>query len=167
MEMHSQIVGKLTSEFTGSWKSVPVEIPYFDNQELVIVFAEFFIKEVLDSADKALAKFLELTKTDRLRNTKQVYKYYYNTLEFEHASHLHRISEKDIWSHVTPTEIFIDLDDNEEMYIIVFCECSWEEEHGLQLVFKDGRKLTRASGIDGLYVPVELCTTIPGEKCTT
>ena len=51
----------------------------------------------------------------------------------------------------TPTEISVDWDDNDQLYVIVFCECSWEEEHGLQLVFKDGKKLTRASGIDGHY----------------
>lgn len=30
-----------------------------------------------------------------------------------------------------------------------FCECDWEEEHGLQLVFRQGKKLTRISDQDG------------------
>jgi len=31
----------------------------------------------------------------------------------------------------------------------VACECDWEPEHGLQLVFRQGRKLTRISAQDG------------------
>ena len=29
------------------------------------------------------------------------------------------------------------------------CECEWEQEHGLQLVFRQGKKLTRVSDQDG------------------
>jgi hypothetical protein len=32
--------------------------------------------------------------------------------------------------------------------LVISCECDREEEHGLQLVFKDGATLTRASGHD-------------------
>lgn len=35
------------------------------------------------------------------------------------------------------------------MYVAVDCRCDWEEEHGLQLVFRQGRMLTRVSDQDG------------------
>lgn len=32
---------------------------------------------------------------------------------------------------------------------MISCECEWENEHGLQLIFKDGKSLTRVSSVDG------------------
>ena len=153
--MHSQIVGQLTPDSTGFWNSAPVQVPYFDNQKLVVVFPELLEKDGLDSVDKALSRFLKLARTDKLHDTKQVYKNYQDSLRLPHTSPLKLASEQEIWLHVTPTEINVDWDEDEELYVIVNCECAWEEEHGLQLVFKEGRKLTRASGIDGHYTDDE------------
>ena len=35
------------------------------------------------------------------------------------------------------------------VYISVECGCDWEEEHGLQLVLKNGLKVTKLGGYDG------------------
>lgn len=35
------------------------------------------------------------------------------------------------------------------LHVVLGCECAWEPEHGLQLVFRDGRRLTRISQFDG------------------
>jgi hypothetical protein len=35
------------------------------------------------------------------------------------------------------------------VYLSVECECSWEIEHGLQLVFRDGRAISRIGPYDG------------------
>jgi hypothetical protein len=35
------------------------------------------------------------------------------------------------------------------MYVQIACQCDWEQEHELQLVFRQGRKLTRISYFDG------------------
>ena len=37
----------------------------------------------------------------------------------------------------------------EDIYINVTCECEWEKEHGLQIVFRQGKQLTRISEQDG------------------
>ena len=37
----------------------------------------------------------------------------------------------------------------QDIYVQVACECDWEQEHGLQLVFRQGKKLTRISDNDG------------------
>lgn len=43
------------------------------------------------------------------------------------------------------------------------CGCEWEEEHGLQLVFKEGKKLTRISGYDG-HITAADAYDIPDEQ---
>jgi hypothetical protein len=58
------------------------------------------------------------------------------------------IDIEDIWMHVNPHLIFPTGDANNN-YIVIECSCTWEEEHGLQLVFREGKALTRASMFDG------------------
>jgi len=37
----------------------------------------------------------------------------------------------------------------EPVYVSVECECSWEPEHGLQLVFRGGARVTKVGPYDG------------------
>jgi hypothetical protein len=52
---------------------------------------------------------------------------------------------------VHPSEIYVTRrpKNDQDIYIQIACECDWEEEHGLQLVFRQGKKLTRVSSQDG------------------
>lgn len=151
--MHSQIVGQLQPDLhnPGAWRSLPIAVPYFDNKKLEVVFTEEMDEDALQEADKALGQFFKLTGAVRLRDSKQVYKNYTDSLQSPHATRLNISSPADVWLHVTPTEILVDYGENNGFFVIAFCECTWEEEHGLQLVFNDGKKLTRAAPIDGHY----------------
>lgn len=58
----------------------------------------------------------------------------------------------DIWSHVSPgAEVTVerDLGGNGQVYVSVECECAWEPEHGLQLVFRGGRSVSKVGPFDG------------------
>ena len=58
----------------------------------------------------------------------------------------------EVWQHVTfgrDVEVARDADGDGRIHISVECECSWEVEHGLQLVFRDGRAVTRVGPYDG------------------
>nr|WP_206680680.1 hypothetical protein [Hymenobacter polaris] len=59
--------------------------------------------------------------------------------------------ENEIWKFVWPTDIYVSRRPYNEpdIYVQVTCECDWEQEHGLQLVFKQGKKITRVSEQDG------------------
>jgi hypothetical protein len=35
------------------------------------------------------------------------------------------------------------------VYVSVGCECDWEVEHGLQIVFRDGATVTKVGPFDG------------------
>ena len=103
------------------------------------------------STDKMLENFIGLGSIDRIENSDIVHHYYSETLKYGYTKPLNIKTTKDIWNFVTPTEIVIHWDEDGEFYLCVSCECEWEEEHGLQLVFKDGLTLTRASGHDGHF----------------
>lgn len=106
----------------------------------------------------ALTGFLGLIAADRWSASRHVHAYY---LDFHDA-----VGGEDwldaemgvpatpeaIWDHVHPRLIFTEHDrfsPGNEPYVVVECDCDWEEEHGLMLCFRDGRTLTKCGGYDG------------------
>lgn len=157
----SRIIGILwqNDQFNDWWESSLIKIPFFDNKELKVIFMNFvpenddlFIKE----ADEAIETFLNKSNSDRIQISKLVYK---NCKDFltdigfdDNDKKLWEIKdEKLIWDFVSPNEIYVTRRpyNDKNIYIDINCECQWEQEHGLQLVFRQGKQITRVSQIDG------------------
>lgn len=151
--MESKVIGQLNQNehFEDWFESIPVEIPYFEGQRLKVTFTNAMYKSYMDSADNALSNFLNKNSQERINDSELVYKYYSEILGFGYCKPLNLNSKDEIWNFIKPSEIMIDWDEIESFYLCVSCGCEWEEEHGLQLVFKNGENLTRASGHDGQY----------------
>jgi len=160
-EIKSKVIGRLIQDEDSPdwWVSDEVEIPFFDNEEMVVTFMGFEPEtddSFIDEADRALANLLKLTSEDRNSISELVYK---NCMDFldlveleEGDEEFRQITDKnDIWDFVCPIEIYVTRRHrrDKDMYVQICCECDWEEEHGLQLVFRQGRKLTRISEQDG------------------
>ena len=155
--MISNTLGKLTQDKdVDEWLYVEnVEIPFFDNFKLPVTFTnntQTFINE----SDFAVKNFLNLSKNDRLAISDLIYQNCRNFLDDigydELDKDLWEITDKDdIWNFVTPTNIYVEKRHRRDcdFYIQVTCECAWEQEHGLQLVFRQGKKITRVSDQDG------------------
>ncbi|WP_435413603.1 DUF6985 domain-containing protein [Psychroserpens mesophilus] len=157
----SDIIGELNqdNQFEDWWHSLPIKIPFFNNKTVEIAFMGFvpesdalFIKD----ADEALKTFLEKSETDRLSLSHLAYKNcmdFLNAIEFDEADQpLWNIKdENEIWNFIYPQTVFVTRRHrhDENIYINVTCECEWEQEHGLQLVFRQGKILTRISAQDG------------------
>ena len=157
----SKIIGRLKQEanFPDWWKSDAIEIPFFDNEKLTITFMDFepdHDKTFVEEADQALANFLQLTSADRNSISDLANKNCQDFLDavgFDEADEtLRQINKQDeIWKFIHPTEIYLtrrNRRDN-DIYVQIACECDWEQEHGLQLVFRQGKQLTRISEQDG------------------
>lgn len=160
-EIISKIIGRLkqVDNFPDWWKSDQIEIPFFDNEKLAITFTDFEPERdntFIDEADQALTNFFKLKAEDRNSISDLAYE---NCMEFldavgfdEADESFTQITDKnEIWNFIHPTDIYITRRPyaDQDMYVQVVCECDWEEEHGLQLVFRQGRKLTRISEQDG------------------
>ena len=157
----SSIIGELkqNDQFEDWWESEPIGIRFFDDKKLKITFMDLvpendpnFIKE----ADQALKSFLEKKTNDRLELSELAYQNcmnFLNAVEYDEGDKpLWDIKEKsEIWNFIYPEEIYVTRRHrrDEDIYINVTCECEWEQEHGLQLVFRQGKKLTRISDQDG------------------
>ncbi|WP_286920402.1 DUF6985 domain-containing protein [Flavobacterium sp. UBA4197] len=157
----SNIIGEFKQDETFSdwWKSSAIEIPFLDNLKLEIIFMDFepeYDRTFIQEADQSLTNFLKLTTNDRRSISGLVFNNCMNFLAdvgFDEADEaLRQIkNENEIWKFIQPTEIYISRrhSGDNDIYLQIACECDWEEEHGLQLVFRQGKRLTRISGQDG------------------
>jgi hypothetical protein len=160
-EIISKTIGILKQEdnFSDWWKSKKIEVSFFDNARLSVTFMGFEPEHdmtFIDEADQAMTNFLNFTSEDRNSISDLAYK---NCMDFLDAVGYDEIDEplrqivecNDIWNFIQPTEIYVTRRPYKEkdIYIQIACECDWEQEHGLQLVFRQGKKLTRISDQDG------------------
>jgi hypothetical protein len=159
--MSEKIISKAVGELKQykdieEWlESEKVAIPFFDTLPLKFIFTEnddqFFIE-----SDIAVSNFLSLTNDDRLKISDLVHKNCRDFLDVvEHFETdkpmLEIVDSQEIWKYVRPSKIYVSRRDygDKDVYIQVSCGCDWEEEHGLQLVFRQGKKITRVSDCDG------------------
>ena len=153
----SKIVGELKQDTTiEEWLiSEAFEVPFFDNCKLNFTFMNDE-PGFLNESDSTLSNFFSLGKQTRLEASELVYENCRKFLEdvgYDEADkYLWEIKDKNkIWDFVNPTGVYVSKRSRRDcdIYIQIACECDWEQEHGLQLVFRQGRKLTRVSSQDG------------------
>lgn len=160
----SKSIGTLfqNDQFDDWWESKLIEVPFLKNKAIKITFMDFIPErdtEFIKEADKALKIFLAKPESDRLLISNLAHKNcmeFLNAVEFDEADQpLLDITDKnEIWNFIYPQDIYITRRNrrDEYIYLNVTCECEWEQEHGLQLVFQKGEKLTRISQQDGYLI---------------
>ncbi len=157
----SNILGKLyqNSEFSDWWESEEIKIPFLNNENFKITFLDFepeHDKTFIEEADQALTNFLKMNIDDRNLISELAFQNcmdFLDAVEFDEDDEpLREIKDNnEIWNFIYPSEIHISRRpyNDKDIYISIACECEWEREHGLQLVFRQGKKLTRISDQDG------------------
>jgi len=157
----SKIIGQLKQEdkFPDWWKSSKIEVPFFENEKLTVTFMDFepeHDETFIEEADQALTNFLKLNLADRNSISDLAYgnyKDFLDAVDFDDADQpLIQIKDyNEIWNFIQPTEIYVTRRPykDHDVYLTIECECDWEQEHGLQLVFRQGKQLTRISDQDG------------------
>lgn len=156
----SSVIGLLTeSSERDCWESALIEIPFFDDKKLPITFMDFNPKQdtmFIHEADEALTSFLAKTFRHRNSYSELVFKNYKECVniigEEIMPMELREIKSADeIWKFVYPTALFISRRHRNDLsiYLEVSCECAWEDEHGLNIVFRKGKDLIRVSQHDG------------------
>ncbi|WP_246615777.1 DUF6985 domain-containing protein [Aquimarina litoralis] len=141
------------------WYGGDIVVPLFKNEELPVTFTGFIPEEdvsFIREADTALKNLTEIQDARTVTNL-----VYQNCIDFvngleeeyhdEFQEFLNIKNRSDIWKYISFNEIHVErrLWSDKDVYVSIKCNCNWEEEHGLQLVFRQGKMLTRISGIDG------------------
>ena len=156
----SKVVGPLKQLCSGLWKSKKIEVPFFDYQKFSVLFhfgRKDDINGFMPQADLALTHFLQRTVEDRNAISEHVYKNCMGFLDgvvfVETDIPLRLIKDKnDIWKYIYPGGISIKRRDcsDGDIYVTAVCIGDWDKEygHGLQFIFRQGKKITRISDYD-------------------
>ncbi|GGX47951.1 DUF6985 domain-containing protein [Undibacterium squillarum] len=153
--MEFPLLGTLSHDADYDWLvSAPVAVPALDGLE-----CEFLLEGYEDDAHpeefhEAVRRFLS-AGPDMLRAAQQHIYYYYldcaklaksekrDCPEIQHAAQL--------WDHLEfGAEILVRRrsDAEQGVYLVLECDCDWNEEDGLQIVFREGNRVSRVSAFD-------------------
>ena len=155
-----------------------IAIPFFDNTVHIVRFEKVLSTEnYFEKAEEAIEDFFNFKPEIKAEAAQKAYDnwlYFNESCGFldnlavyeevenppdwmihniENLKHLSNLTSADkVWEYIHPEEIVVTKDRfglDKEIYIQVLCRCDWEEEHGLQFVFKEGKELIRVSEDDG------------------
>ncbi len=159
-----------------SAKEIP--IPFFENKAYTIRFeAAKSTEDYFEKAEEAIGNFFNYTNELKEEAEKNAYEMWVNFNEscgfldniemysevqdppdwmLHSLNNMKKLSNltdtSKVWQYISPLEVVVTKDRfalDKEIYIQVLCNCDWDEEHGIQFVFKEGKELIRVSEQDG------------------
>jgi hypothetical protein len=132
--------------------SEPVSVPYFDGRLLTFTLDGLTEVDVHD-VQCAVSAFLAMDSAARLEASPYVFGNYQKMVDAvgEGQFEWQVASAEAIWTHVHPSAVFVSRRHRRDqlIYVQITAECDWEEEHGLQIVYRRGGELSRVSDQDG------------------
>lgn len=157
----SKTLGRVKpDEFGDIWEAKEIAIPLFDGRSVETQLFNVSAADVV-AIDAAMGNFLALGAADRQVVAPQVLANCHDFLEAVGAE-----SDEDremaaltdasgVWRFVDCRALQITRDETEgepSIYIALICNCAWEQEHGLQIVYRNGNVLGRVSARDGSVI---------------
>ncbi|MFD0892986.1 hypothetical protein KBB96_16320 [Luteolibacter ambystomatis] len=150
--MNVPLLGRLRPEPDGSgWMAcAPISVPLYEGLDLDANI------EGIDEADAgeanaALQAFLALGTDGRREAQPYVYQHYLRIAKlFGDQLECHIDSPDDVWQHIHPCSLTLTKREEDDLIYVQICGgCDWDAEHGLQMIYRRGRQLSRVSGYDG------------------
>ncbi len=156
--MNIELLGELTPDpRVNDWLvSDEIHVNYFPDTPLRFILEDAASDPAPTEFAAAVKNFLGLTLESRAEATPFVFKNYsdFVTLlndgldgEFDFVID----TPDDVWRHVQPSAIYVKrrFYGDKKIYVCITADCDWEEEHGLQIVYREGNQLSRVSDQDG------------------
>ena len=153
--MNLETLGELTPDpdIEEWWVSEPVSVGYFAGTPLYFVLEDVADDPAPAEFETAVQNFLTLTSQDRAEATPWVFRNYTDYAEAVGEDDLDFVIDtpEDVWAHVQPTKVHVlrRAYGDRKVYVVVAADCDWEEEHALQIVYREGKQLSRVSAQDG------------------
>ena len=149
-------LGIITKDAEFDWyRSKPVRVKVLGGRECCIVVEEYDQDDDRDQIHDTISNFLSIDQAVLKEVEPELMAYYEDIFravgnaepDFPRIS-----SPDDIWEHIRfgnePIVSRRPYGDH-GIYVSVECECDWEPEHGLQIVFKSGRVVNKVGPYDG------------------
>ena len=153
--MHLDPLGELAPdrEFPDWLVSAPVPVPILGGVPLAFTLEGVAADSRPGEFTEAVRNFLALRLEDRDSAAPHILENYQRiAADWGLAPGVPQLTfPADVWACVHPVEIRVSRRRrcDQRVYVQVCAECDWEPEHGLQLVYREGRQLSRVSQQDG------------------
>lgn len=146
-------IGDFELNMAYGWHYGPsFNIPAFSNHAFKFVIDDY----ENDDKDKYSAAMKAIIKIDTetiSQSNKHIFSYYRDTRDSIGEDEGFPIiqSQKDVWEfiHFGDEMYFCKRDYDKKIYVSIECNCDWEQEHGLQIVIKEGKIVTKIGQYDG------------------
>lgn len=100
----------------------------------------------------AILRFITLSPKALIDASRHVYAYYSDIRDCGWGDPPEITTAEEVWNYVDFGTIAIVSrrgNGDDRIYISLECECAWEREHGLQIVFRDGDVISKVGQFDG------------------
>ncbi len=101
----------------------------------------------------AIENFIALEPSALTDVEQDVFRYYLDCKDDFEPGDPQRVvieSPKDVWEHIQfGSTARVTRGRDGSVYLSLGCNCDWEQEHGLQIVFKEGRRVNKVGAFDG------------------
>jgi hypothetical protein len=149
-------LGEATKDKQFGWYySKPMPVSMFGGKECRIVLEGYDEDDRKDEFHAAIANFLSGTPEVLREADEALFRYYKDLEKWWLEADDNRVpikSADELWQHVQlGSELMVTRRayGDRGIYISVECNCDWEEEHGLQLVLRDGLRVSKVGPYDG------------------
>jgi hypothetical protein len=135
--------------------SSPINVNVLGNIECKLLLEAYEEDENKEDYHEAINNFLKLDESALAMAQEHIYQYYKDILGYltpEDEWYVEIDKPEDVWKHiqfgVEPVIARRDYGDK-EVYVSLECSCDWEQEHGLQIVLKNGSVVNKVGPYDG------------------
>lgn len=138
---------RLRAAFDGAGEAT-LPVPFFDGAPVAFAADDDVDTDV---AVRVAEAFLALGSADRAAAARHVHAYCSEVLDAvgdDDMDEAPPTGPDDVWRLVRPGTLNVCEDDG-TVYAMLECECAWEPEHGLLMVWREGRDLVKVGGYDG------------------
>ena len=130
-----------------------ISVPYLDGIKVEFVLENIEEDKSPEDFEEAIQQFLSLSVDDRSLADSYIYKVYSQFVDAvgEEEFEFKIKSESEIWNHIQVSEVRVSRRpyEDRDVYVQITANCDWEIEHGLQIVLRKGKILSRVSDQDG------------------
>ncbi len=153
--MEIPIIGTVTKdEELGWYYSEPIPVQVLGGQLCRIVLSGYDDDANKDDFHAAIKNFLSINQSVLNDAEPHVFQYYQDCKRYWAGNSEEFISiesPEEVWQHVRfGSEPIVSRRSSGDkgIYISLECNCEWEEEHGLQIVFKNGLTINKIGQFD-------------------
>ncbi|TDP96782.1 hypothetical protein EV186_104770 [Labedaea rhizosphaerae] len=143
----------MVDDGAGWYRSAPLPVPMLGGAPCEIIVEGYDEDQRKDDFHEAIRTFLALDPSVLTAAAPSIFAYYRDFMsavagDDDTAWDVKIDGPGSVLDHVQlGREPIVTRD--QHVYVSLECECDWEPEHGLQLVFRDGRTVTKVGPYDG------------------